>query len=128
MAFPDWGVKGILAKVDTGARTSALHVENVEHLGDESVEFDVVRSRKYPDRRTRVRAPIKRTTTIRSSMGRTQERIVVEARVQLAGVDKVIELSLVSRKRMICRMLIGRTALADDFYVDASINRSKVKK
>ena len=40
--IPEWGIKGLRAKVDTGARSSALHVENIERLSRDRVRFDVV--------------------------------------------------------------------------------------
>src|SRR6188474_2231761 len=54
--LPDWGVRRLLAKVDTGARSSALHVENIRELPRGLVAFDVVLHRERRDRRVHVRA------------------------------------------------------------------------
>ena len=120
MAFPDWNIAGIEAKVDTGARTSALHVDDVQELPNERIRFSVVLSRKQPAKKVRVEADVVRTTRIRSSIGKRQNRYVVGARIKIGSVTKVIETSLVSRNNMTCRMLIGRKALEGDFLVDAS--------
>ncbi len=125
--LPDWGVTGILAKVDTGARTSAIHVENVKRLGKDKVAFDVVRSRKPTAARITVEAAVVRETRIRSSTGHDQVRLVVATRMRLGKKTKKVELTLVSRKHMICRMLIGRTALEGDFLVDVSVRHATAK-
>ncbi|HXH60901.1 MAG TPA: RimK/LysX family protein [Fimbriimonadaceae bacterium] len=126
--LPDWGVKGMIAKVDTGARTSAIHVENVEHVGEDRVSFEVVTSRKPNAERIRVVAPVKRLTSVRSSIGKAQERIVVETTMILGHHERLVELSLVSRKKMLCRMLLGRRALEGDFVVDVSLKHTKRRK
>ena len=126
--LPEWGVKGILAKVDTGARTSAIHVENVRHTDPGHVAFEVVRSRKPGGERVTVEAKIVRETRIRSGTGHFQERIVVATTMRLGKKERRIEATLVSRMDMICRMLIGRTALEGDFLVDVSLRHTAAKK
>ena len=116
--LPDWGVKRLRAKVDTGARSSAVHVENLEELSRGRVRFDVVLHRKKRDRHIHVIAPISRRSRVRSSNGRTETRFFVKTRLQLGPVDKEVEISLVDRGRMIHRMLLGRSALAGPFLSD----------
>ena len=120
VAFPDWKIKGIQAKIDTGARTSALHVDDISELPNDRIRFNVVLSRKRPGKKVAAEAKVVRTTRVRSSSGHQQKRYVVEAKIRIGSVTKVIETSLVSRANMICRMLIGRKALEGDFLVDAS--------
>lgn len=120
MDLPEWGVEGVLTKVDTGARTSAIHVENIEVEGGHA-HFEVVVQRargERPERTVRVRAPLVRTSRVRPSTGRLQRRPVVETVVRIGPIEKRIELSLVSRQHMLCRMLLGRMALGEDFLVD----------
>jgi len=118
--FVAWGIRGLNAKVDTGARTSALHVENVEYLPENHVRFDVVLSRLNSHRRKSVTARVSRWSRVRSSSGHYTERCFVKTRVRIGPIEKNIEISLISRERMIYRMLIGREALDSDFLVDVS--------
>lgn len=122
LALPDWGVEKVRAKIDTGARTSAVHVDCIEEQPGERVRFHVVLDRRHPPTTTPVETAIVRRTRVRSSTGHQQERIVVATTMLLAGVRKTIEVTLVSRKRMLCRMLIGRTALGSDFLIDAGVD------
>ncbi len=116
VAFPEWGIPRLRAKTDTGARTSALHVDNIERLPRNRVRFEVVVAAN--GRRVRVEAPIVRVSNVRSSNGVPDERYIVSTTLQLGGVEKTIEVSLASRSGMIYRMLLGRRAIAHDFLVD----------
>jgi hypothetical protein len=118
--IPEWRIARLRAKVDTGARSSALHVENIRELGSGRVRFDVRLSRSKSDRRVTVEARIARRGHVRPSSGELEARIFVAVRVRIGPVEREIELSLVDRGRMIFRMLIGRRALAHAFLVDPS--------
>jgi hypothetical protein len=118
--IPEWGISRMRAKMDTGARSSALHVENIEEIAHDRVRFDVRLHRKNADRRVTVEAPISRRGRVRPSSGVTQTRLFVSAVVKIGGTERRIELSLVCRKHMIFRMLIGRSALSHHFLVDVS--------
>jgi hypothetical protein len=116
--IPEWGIIRIRAKVDTGARTSALHVENIREVGQDRVRFDVRLHRRNVNRRVTVEAPISRRGRVRPSSGISEWRIFVAATLRLGPVERRIELSLVDREKMIFRMLLGRSALAHEFLVD----------
>lgn len=116
--IPDWGIRRLRAKVDTGAKSSALHVENIEELPRNRVRFDVVLHRAKRDRRVHVTTAVSRRGRVRSSTGHYQTRIFVEAAVGIGPIRRRVELSLVDRERMIFRMLLGRTALAGPFLID----------
>ncbi len=118
--IPQWRISSLRAKIDTGARSSALHVENIRELGLGRVRFAVRLSRNRSDRRVTVEAPIARRGRVRPSTGELEARIFVAIRVRIGPVEREIELSLVDRGRMIFRMLIGRRALAHAFLVDPS--------
>lgn len=130
--LPDWGIRKLRAKVDTGARTSALHVENIEELPRGRVRFDVVLHRKKRDRRIHVKTKIVRRGRVRSSTGHQTERLFVETRLMLGPVEKRIEVSLVDREKMIHRMLLGREALGGPFLIDVDrrmvLQRKRRKK
>jgi hypothetical protein len=116
--IPQWRILSLRAKIDTGARSSALHVENIRELGAGRVRFDVRLSRSETGRRVTVEARIARRGQVRPSNGELEARIFVAVKVRLGPIEREIELSLVDRGRMIHRMLIGRRALAHDFLVD----------
>ena len=118
--LPDWGLRGVRAKIDTGARTSAIDVAAIEHLEGDRVRFEVV-YRQKPERKTRwVEADIARSAVVKPSSGVAQERIVCVTTLRLGSVEREVEFTLVSRRKMLCRMLIGRTALEGAFLVDVS--------
>lgn len=121
--LPRWGIAGLRAKVDTGARTSALHVDNVELLSHGRVRFEVVLHRGKRDRRVPVSTRVHRQGRVRSSSGHYETRIFVKTALQIGPVEREVELSLVDRQKMVFRMLLGRTALAGAFLVDVTHDR-----
>jgi len=116
--LPEWGIRSVRAKIDTGARTSAIHVAHLEDLGDGRVRFEVV-ARERPERRTHwVEAEVVRESVVKPSSGERQARPVVRTRIRIGDREHDAELSLVCREGMLCRMLVGRTALEGTFIVD----------
>lgn len=116
---PKWKIRGIAAKIDTGARTSAIDVADIEEIDRDRVRFHVVLSRNHRSRRVQIEAKIRRRTRVRSSLGHVESRLVVSTLLEIGSVTRRIELGLVCRKSMRCRMLLGRTAIEDGFLVDA---------
>lgn len=116
--IPAWGIVRLRAKIDTGARSSALHVENIREFGIDWVRFDVRLHRDRHEKRVTVEAPIARRGRVRPSTGVLESRIFVAVSVHIGPVEREVELSLVDRGNMIFRMLIGRNALAHAFLVD----------
>lgn len=116
--LPAWGIRRLRAKVDTGARSSALHVENIKEIDGGRVRFDVRLHRKKSDRRIHVIAHISRRGRVRSSSGQVELRLFVSTLLRMGPFEREVELSLVDREKMIYRMLLGRTALAHGFLVD----------
>ncbi len=120
VGLPSLGIGAIKAKTDTGARTSALHAENLERFtagGRPMMAFRVFPFRG--DRLTVVRseAELVDERLVRSSDGDAQVRPVVRALLTIAGLDRLIEVSLARRDLMGFRMLLGRGAL-DGMLVD----------
>lgn len=119
VALPDWGIRRIRAKLDTGARTSAIHVSEIQELEGDRLRFEVV-VREQPTLKTAwIEAECVRESLVKPQPGKVQARPVVRTRMVLADVEREIEVGLVCRKGMLCRMLLGRTAL-ENFAVDAS--------
>lgn len=121
--LPEWDIGWIIAKADTGARTGAIDVSNLIELPGERVRFDVVldRSTGTDHERTRrtIETAIARRSRVKSSFGASHDRLFVETTLHLGPVRKTVQLGLVSRKNMLCRMLLGRAALAPEFVVDS---------
>ena len=124
IAIPEWGIPELRAKMDTGARSSAIDVASSEILPEGRVRFEVVLDRKKRDRKRIIEASISRRTSIRSSTGETRDRLMVLAKVKIGSIVKPVEFSLVSRKNMLCRALLGRRALEGDFLIDPTIKYS----
>ncbi len=119
--FPDFEVENINAKIDTGAKSSAIHAFHIRETmidGEEHVEFYLhpVQRRKYPE--IFCRAPIADRRTIRSSNGQEEERYVIETRLRLGDRTWKIELTLTNRDAMGFRLLLGRDALRRKFLID----------
>jgi len=134
--LPKWGIVGLRAKIDTGARTSALHVSNIREIGNGRVGFDVRLHRRKVDRTVHVEARIVRRGRVRPSNGDTQTRLFVGTTLRVGAIEREIEISLVDRENMIFRLLVGRTALGHGLLVDpgrryvltgASRRRSRAK-
>ena len=90
---------------------------NLVELPGNVARFDVVLSRGKNRRRT-VEAPIVRRSKVRSSLGHPHDRLVVETAITVGPVTTTIELGLVNRKNMLCRIVVGRTALEGNFLAD----------
>ena len=116
--LPDWGIRNVKAKADTGARSSAIDVAEIEELPRDRVRFKVMLSRKNRERSVTIEAPIVRRAVVKSSLGHRDERYTVETTLRIGGVERVVEIGLVCRQNMICRMLLGRQALSGEFLVD----------
>jgi len=120
IALPEWGLHRVRAKIDTGARTSAIDVAQFEMIDDEHVRFEIV-YRDRPVRKTKwIKAKCVRTSRVKPSSGELQERIVCLTKLRLGNETFDAEVGLVCRKGMLCRMLIGRSALQGRFVVDPS--------
>ena len=120
VSLPDWEINSLRAKIDTGARTSAIDVDQIERVSDQEVRFDVVMSNHHRRMRKWITAEITRETIVKSSNGVRETRYVVSTPLTLGGVTRMAEFTLVRRANMLCRMLIGRTALRNRYLVDVS--------
>ena len=112
VGLPDFGIPSLSAKVDTGARTSALHaVDQVveERDGEDWVTFTVPHPDSNED--VRVSAPILDQRDITNTSGIPETRIVVATTLQLGSRRWPIEVSLADRDAMSFDMILGRTAI-----------------
>ncbi len=122
VSLPDIGVGWIKAKLDTGARSSAIHAFDLEEClrdGEAWVTFFVHPWQKSENDIVRVELPVVDRRIVRSSSGHEEERLVVSTRVRVVGLDLDAELTLANRDEMGFRMLIGREALSGAVLVDS---------
>ena len=122
VGLPDFGIRHIKAKVDTGARSSSLHafdLHEFERDGANWVRFQVHPVHRKKDGTVRVEALVLESRSIRSSSGKASMRPVIVTNVRLLGITWPVELTLASRDEMGFRMLLGRTAFRRRFLVDA---------
>ncbi len=121
LRLPDLGVDRIKAKVDTGARSSALHAVEIcrfERDGEPWVRFVVHPLQRQTRTEVQAEAPLLEERRIRPSTGKATLRPVILTRVSLAGRRWPIEVTLVNRDVMGFRMLLGRQAVRGRFLVD----------
>jgi len=121
LALPRLGIPAIKAKVDTGARTSALHAFYVEPYrcqGRDFVRFAVHPLQKRNDLVVNCDAPLLDQRSVSDSGGHRELRWVVETPVRIGDAEWPIELTLTDRDSMLFRMLLGRTAMAGRILVD----------
>lgn len=121
VALPGLGLPAIKAKVDTGAKTSALHAFLIEPFGPAAqpmvrfgihpipgrVDIEVLCSAAVVDRRE-----------VTSSNGEKETRYFIGATIEMGGRSWPIEIGLANRESMAYRMLLGRQAIRDDMMID----------
>lgn len=123
--LPEMGIVRLKAKIDTGARTSALHVDSltvVETLpdGTEIAEVEIGIDRRRPERRVAARVAILGRLRVKDSGGHPELRPYIETELALGPVRKRIRLTLTDRSGMLFRMILARKALEGEFLVDTS--------
>ena len=120
--LPELGVRRIKAKLDTGARTSALHAFGMREFVRDGV--DMVRFEVHPVQRSAAEAlPAEATIidhrAVRNSGGQQELRPVVRTLLKVGDAEWPIELTLTRRDEMGFRMLLGRQALRGRVLVDS---------
>lgn len=117
VGLPELSLDEVKAKLDTGARTSAIHAEDIELFDRDGVEW--VRFKTLPDWgdvkagfRT-VEAPVIHAREIKNTSGVPEERLVIKTKARFGTRKWSIELSLADRSNMTFPMIIGRAALKD---------------
>jgi hypothetical protein len=119
LALPELGISAIRAKVDTGARSSALHVEALTSFHADGVEYVHFALRTgADDHAIQCQAPVFDRRPVTDSGGHTTERVFIRTALALAGHRFPIEVNLTNRRNMLFPMLLGRTAMGGRFLVD----------
>lgn len=123
VSLPSLGLPAIKAKIDTGARTSALHAFDIEPFGtadNPHVRFMVQPVPERPDLVIACSAPVIDRREVTSSNGESEMRYVIETSFEVGGKSWPIEITLTNRAGMQSHMLVGRQALLDGITVSAT--------
>lgn len=125
--LPEWDLR-LRGKLDTGARSSALHVNDLQELavGQDPVSgepithvrFDVVLGTRSRPRHHPVEATVVRHKMVRDTGARAENRPVVRTRIVCGPLDVVADITLTDRSGMNFRMLLGRLTLERHCLVD----------
>ena len=121
IGLPDLGIPAIKAKVDTGARTSALHtfsLEEFENRGRPMVRFGIHPLQRRRDVVRFCEAPVLERRRVKDSGGHSEKRYVIQTTAAVGSIIWPIEITLTDRDAMLFRMLLGRKALEDRFLVN----------
>jgi hypothetical protein len=129
--LPQIGIPLIKAKIDTGAKTSALHafdIETFKRRGISWVRFKIHPIQGNSKVTVQCEAPVVDRRMVTDSGGKAEKRLVIETLAHINGVTRSIELTLTNREKMVFRMLLGRQAIGKfDFLVNPS-NRTMLEK
>jgi len=121
LALPELGLPAIKAKVDTGARTSALAASDIEEIGTAErpkLRFVVRPIPGRDDIEIPCIANVIDRREVTSSNGETELRYVIRTKASVGGREWPIDVTLASRNSMAYRMLLGRQAVKADMFVD----------
>lgn len=121
VGLPELGIDRIKAKVDTGARTSALHAFNLKTFNDNGQRM--VRFKVHPiqgdiEKVVECVARVKDERVVTDSGGHKEHRLVIETIVAIGDDQRKVEVTLTDRDNMLFRMLLGRTAVRPHYLVD----------
>ena len=121
IGLPDLGIPAIKAKIDTGARTSALHVFNLQEFvanGRRMVRFGIHPLQRRKDIQRFCEAPVLERRRVKDSGGHIEKRYVIRTTAVIGSVSWPIDITLTNRDPMLFRMLLGRTAVENRFLIN----------
>lgn len=124
IALPDLEIPQIKAKIDTGARSSALHTHFIDPYKKARQQWVMfcIHPKQKSDISVECHAPVKDRRIVTDSGGHKQHRYVIETRLILGQVIVTAEVTLTNRDSMLFRMLLGRTAINDHFIIDPNVS------
>lgn len=120
VALPELGIDRLRARVDTGAKSCALHASSIETFDREQepwVRFKVHMGHPEPNRWRTCEARLKGVRRIRSSSGDAEERYSIRTPIVIGHSRWLVDITLTNRERMNYRMLLGRKAMENHALV-----------
>lgn len=121
--LPDFGIFNLQARIDTGAKTSSLHVDNLSRHNKEGkpwVKFDLHPNIHNVEEVVECHAPLQDLRRIKSSNGTSEERYVIKTKIELGNESWLIDITLTNRSDMSYLMLFGREGMGSRVLVDPS--------
>lgn len=121
VSLPELGIPAIKAKIDTGARTSALHAYTLEGFhrdGIHMVRFSVHPLQRRRDVTRTCEAIVMDHRSVKNSGGQVEERYVVRTLLEMGTMRWKIDITLTNRTGMRFRMLLGRTTVRGRLLID----------
>ncbi|MFQ3196475.1 MAG: hypothetical protein ACI8R9_001611 [Paraglaciecola sp.] len=122
--LPELTIHALNVRVDTGATTSSLHVDNIEEYksGEELwVSFDIHPNMHNVAQIVRREAKVDAIKRVKSSTATLEKRYTIKTKIQMAELTWSIQLTLTDRSEMTYLMLLGREAMAGKFLVDPEL-------
>lgn len=122
IALPALGLKAVRTKIDTGAKSSALHVSEMQRFerdGESWVRFGLKLKRRVATLHW-CDARVTDEREVTDSGGHTTLRPFIQTAALLGTEQFLIEVNLTNRSQLLFPMLLGRTALAGRVLVDPS--------
>jgi len=120
-SFPELGIPTIKARVDSGAKTSALHAINISPFIKNDmnwVKFDINPIQNNLKTVIHCEAPLVDKRIVKSSSGFREQRYVIQTSLEIGNANWNIEMTLTNRDSMGFRMLLGREAMSGRILVD----------
>ena len=121
VVLPALAAAPMKAKIDTGARTSALHAFDLSvesRDGEPWARFEIHPVQRSAEGRTQVTHPVAGFRQVRSSTGHAERRPMIRTRIEIGALAYEIDITLTGRDEMGFRMLLGRQAVRRRFLVD----------
>lgn len=125
VALPELQVTRLKCKIDTGAKTSALHTFYLEEFieqGIKKVRFGLHPDQKNTSTEIHCIATVSDERNVTDSGGHVEKRYVITTPVVLGDKIWPIEITLTNRESMAYRMLLGRSAMSENFIVDPGVS------
>jgi hypothetical protein len=120
IVLPELGIPAVKAKIDTGARTSAMHIFSLEEFqsgGRRMVRFGIHPLQRRKDVECFCEAPVLELRRVKDSGGHYEKRYVIQTTAKLGAVSWPIDITLTNRDPMLFRMLMGRKAVENRFLI-----------